>query len=133
MRAAIATVFINIGLMVLLTTPLWWFGVPGAHVGIALATALAGIANAVLLWRWLRRDGIVQPQSGWGRFLLQIGLGLVLMGLAVLALRQHVGDFGELPALQRVAWLLAAVAAGALAYAAGLLLAGVRPRRVWAH
>jgi len=133
MRAAIATVFINIGLMVLLTTPLWWFGVPGAHVGIALATALAGIANAMLLWHWLRRDGIVQPQSGWGRFLLQIGVGLVLMGLAVLALRQHVGDFGELPALQRVAWLLVTVVAGALAYAAGLLLAGIHPRRVWVH
>jgi len=133
MRAAIATVFINIGLMVLLTTPLWWFGIPGAHVGIALATALAGIANAVLLWHWLRRDGIVQPQSGWGRFLLQIGVGLVLMGLAVLALRQHVGDFGELPALQRVAWLLATVVAGALAYAIGLLLAGIHPRRVWVH
>jgi putative peptidoglycan lipid II flippase len=130
MRAAIATVFINIGLMVLITTPLWWFEVPGAHVGIALATALAGIANAVLLWRWLRRDGIVQPQPGWGRLLAQAGLGLLLMAVVVLALRQQVGDFGALPALQRVGWLLATVAAGALAYALGLLLAGVRPRQL---
>lgn len=133
MRAAIITVFINIGLMVLITTPLWWFQVPGAHVGIALATALAGIANAVLLWRWLRRDGIVEPQPGWGRFLVQIALGLGLMLLVVLLLRQQVGAFGELPALTRLGWLLVTVLAGALAYAAGLLLAGLRPRQVWAH
>jgi peptidoglycan biosynthesis protein MviN/MurJ (putative lipid II flippase) len=52
------------------------------------------------------------------------------MAVVVLALRQQVGDFGVLPALQRVGWLLATVAAGALAYALGLLLAGVRPRQL---
>ena len=133
MRAAIITVAINVVLTVLFTTPLWWFKIEGAHVGIALATALAGIANAALLWRWLRRDGIVKPQPGWGRLLLQVGFGLLALAAAVLAVRAEVGSFGVLPVMHRLGWLFTAVLAGAAAYAIALLAVGVRPRRVWAH
>ena len=130
MRAAVYTVFINIGLTVLLVTPLWQQKVAAAHGGIALATALAGIANAALLWRYLRRDGLYQPESGWWRFSIQIVIGCVFMVLAVVALRGHVGDWSALPGHLRLAWLLLAVAAGAAAYSAGLLLAGLRPRHM---
>ena len=43
--------------------------------GIALATALAGIAQRrPLLWRYLRRAGPVSaPEPGWLRLLRQIG------------------------------------------------------------
>jgi len=130
MRAAVYTVFINIGLTILLVTPLWQQKVVAAHGGIALATALAGIANAALLWRYLRRDGLYQATPGWWRLAAQIAAGCLLMALAVLALRAYVGDWSALRGSLRLAWLLAAVGAGALAYAIGLLLAGLRPRHV---
>ena len=130
MRAAIQTVFINVALTVALVTPLWKMGVVAAHAGIALATALAGIANAALLWRSLRRANLHQPGPGWGRLAIQIVLGCVLMALAVLALRHFVGDWNQLRWMHRLGWLLVTVAAGASAYAAGLLLAGLRPRHL---
>ncbi len=133
MRAAVATVFINIGLTAAITTPLWQYGVHGAHAGIALATALAGIANAALLWAWLHRDGLYRTQPGWGRYLLQVLLAAGLMALALGALRGWLGDFTAMAEWPRIVAVLACVGAGAGVYALSLLALGVRPRQVWAH
>ena len=133
MRAAIATVFINVGLTAAITTPLWLKGIPGAHAGIALATALAGVANAALLWSWLRRDGIHRTQPGWGRYLAQVLAAAALMALAVWAARQQFGDFTQMPVASRIGAVLACVAGGAAVYAGALLALGLRPRQVWAH
>jgi len=133
MRAAVATVFINIGLTAAITTPLWQYGVHGAHAGIALATALAGIANAALLWAWLHRDGLYRTQPGWGRYLLQVLVAAGLMAAALGALRSWLGDFTAMPEWPRIAAVLGCVAAGAGVYALSLLALGVRPRQVWAH
>ena len=70
-----------------------------------------------------------KPEPGWRKLAFQIGVGCILMSLAVLAIRHAVGDWNELRWLQRLAWLLVAVAAGAAAYGAGLLVPGLRPKR----
>jgi putative peptidoglycan lipid II flippase len=127
MRAAIQTVFINVALRVLLVTPLWMRGVEAAHVGISLATALAGVANTLLLWRYLRRDGVYWPEPGWRRLAAQIAMGCLLMIAAVLSIRYWIGDWKLLHWGMRLAWLGVAVGVGAGAYAAGLLLTGLRP------
>ncbi|HEU0153316.1 MAG TPA: murein biosynthesis integral membrane protein MurJ [Arenimonas sp.] len=131
MRAAVLTVFVNVLLTVLLVTPLWYWGFGAAHGGIALATALAGIVNAGLLWRYLIRQGVYRAQRGWARLFLQIALASALMSAVVLYACRQVGDWADLgPWYLRAAWLAAVVGAGALAYGLGLLLAGVRPRQL---
>ncbi|MCE2943460.1 MAG: polysaccharide biosynthesis C-terminal domain-containing protein, partial [Xanthomonadaceae bacterium] len=133
MRAAVITVFINVALTAAITTPLWHYGVHGAHAGIALATALAGVANAALLWVWLHREGIYRRQPGWARYLVQVLLAAAAMAVALWGLRAWLGDFTAMPLWPRVGWVLACVAAGAAVYALALLALGVRPRQVWAH
>lgn len=133
MRAAIATVFINVGLTALITTPLWYYGIEGAHAGIALATALAGVANAALLWIWLKRDGVYRSQSGWGRYLAKVLAAAALMAAALWVLRVWLGDFTAMPLWPRIGSVLGCVLAGAVVYALALLALGVRPRQVWAH
>lgn len=128
MRAAIWTVVANVLLTVSITWPLWHGQVSGAHGGIAAATGLAGLFNAWLLWRYLRREGLHQPLPGWGRYLLRLLAGCVAMAAAVLAVRAWVGEWTALSGHLRVAWLLVAVAAGALAYGATQLLLGLRLR-----
>lgn len=130
MRAAIWTVVANVVLTIALVTPLWLAGYKSAHVGIAAATAVAGMLNAALLWRYLRRQGLYHAEPGWGRWLLRILVGLVVMAVAVLAVRQHVGDWTVLPTLWRWIWLMAAVAAGAAAYGVTVLALGLRPRHL---
>ena len=133
MRAAVITVFINVALTAAITTPLWRSGIDGAHAGIALATALAGVANAALLWAWLHRDGIYRTQPGWARYLLQVLGAAALMAAALGVLRASLGDFTAMPQGARILTTLGCVAAGAVVYALALLALGVRPRQVWAH
>ena len=129
MHAAIRTVLVNVVLTIAITLPLWHYGVDGAHGGIALATALAGIYNAWALWRPLRRSGLLRLQPGWGRHLLRIAGACVAMAAVVLALNAWVGDWTAMSnPWRRAALLLAVVGAGALAYAATLLALGLRPR-----
>ena len=130
MRAAIWTVVVNVLLTVGITWPLWRNHVPGAHGGIAAASGLAGLFNAWLLWRYLRRSGLHQPLPGWGRYLLRMLAACLALAAAVLLVRAHVGDWTGLSGHLRVAWLLVAVACGAAAYAAAQLALGLRPRHL---
>ncbi len=133
MRVAVATVVVNVLLTVAFVTPLWMNKVAAAHTGIAAATALAGVANALLLWRHLRKQGLYTPEPGWSRWLLRIVIALAAMTAAVLAVRGGVGEWVLLPKLWRWIWLLAAVAAGAGAYGLVLLMLGLRPRDLRGH
>lgn len=130
MRAALLTVIANVLLTVAIVTPLWLQGIKAAHTGIAAATALAGVLNAALLWRYLRRQGLYNAAPGWSRWMLRIILGLAAMAATVLTIRGWVGEWALLPSLLRWLWLLAAVGAGAGAYALVLALAGLRPRHL---
>ena len=133
MRAALATVVANVVLTIALVTPLWHAGFERAHAGIALATALAGILNAALLWRYLRQQSLYTPEPGWLRLGMQITLALAGMAVVVLAARNAVGDWAHYAWYGRVGLLLGVVAAGAAAYALGLWVAGLRPRHLREH
>jgi putative peptidoglycan lipid II flippase len=133
MRAAVWTVVVNVVLTVAIVIPLWKMKYPAAHAGIALATALAGIFNTALLWRYLMKLGVYQPEKGWGKLLLQILLGLALMSGAVMLFRHYVGNWVEYVWWSRVLLLLGAVAAGGLAYALALIATGLRPRHLREH
>ncbi|MDX1549437.1 MAG: polysaccharide biosynthesis C-terminal domain-containing protein, partial [Lysobacter spongiicola] len=130
MRAAVITVVANVVLTIALVTPMWLMDNPYAHTGIAAATALAGILNAALLWRYLRRAGVYQPLPGWLRWNLRILASLVAMAAVVVGLREWIGDWTAMTVLWRWLWLLAVVAAGAGAYGAALLALGLRPRHL---
>jgi putative peptidoglycan lipid II flippase len=104
--------------------------VEGAHTLLALAIAVAGWANALQLWWYLRRARVYQRQPGWGRFLLQLLVASVLMLVAVLALRLLWVDWTPWAWWER-GWRLAVlVGSGGAVYAAGLLLMGYRPREL---
>lgn len=130
MRAAITTVFINIALIALIVTPLWWQGVRGAHAGIALATGLAGCGNAWLLWRALRKQGIWTPGPGWARAVLRMALAGAAMVLTLVALRYGPWDWRALQGIWRWLWLLAVIAVGAAVYGGIMLALGWRPREL---
>jgi putative peptidoglycan lipid II flippase len=130
MRVAIATVVANVLLIGALVWPLWRAGSPIAHGGIALATALAGVLNALLLGIALRRRGLLAWRPGWGRYLLQLVFATLGMAVTVLVLRTLLGDWTTLGPWPRIGGLLACLAAGGVSYAALLLLAGLRPRHL---
>ena len=59
--------------------------VPGLHMGLALASALASYLNLAQLWLGLRRDGIHVGQPGWAAHLVRLGIACAVMVAVIVA------------------------------------------------
>ena len=106
---------------------------PLDHVGLALATSLSAFLNAGLLWWYLRRDGVWHFQPGWGRYLLQLALAMIVLAVITLYLRGAPEDWLSMSGWERVKLMLALVVFGATGYFATLALTGVRVRHFKLH
>ena len=110
-----------------LTLVLIW---PLAHAGLVLSTSLAAFLNAGLLFFNLRRRDIYQPRAGCGKFLAQLtvanlAMGLVLwFGAGTLESWIHAGARAR---LWHLVWL---IAAGGGSYLLAALAVGIRPRQL---
>jgi putative peptidoglycan lipid II flippase len=102
--------------------------VPLAHAGLALATSLAALLNAGLLYRGLRRAGVHRPRPGWGAFAGQVAGAATLMAVVVVVLAPPAPEWTAAGLAERATRLVGLVGAGAGAYALGLALLGMRPR-----
>lgn len=107
--------------------------IPGAHALLALAIAIAGWANALQLWWYLRRANVYQMQPGWARFLRQVGLASVAMTGVVGVFLWLWQDWTAWSWWQRGMRLGAMVGAGGVVYGAMLWLQGIRPRDLRGH
>ncbi len=78
-RIAIIAMISNMGLNLLFVLPMLYFQIEGPHAGLALATTVSAWLNAWLLYRHLRATGVYAPQPGWGRVLLRVLFGSLVM------------------------------------------------------
>jgi len=107
--------------------------VPGLHMGLALASALASYLNLAQLWMALRRDGVYVRQPGWGSHLLRVGAASAAM-VAVIAIGlRYWPDWSAWDTGTRVVRLFAVIAAAAGTFSAVLIAAGFRLRDLRAH
>lgn len=79
-RIAVTAMIANMGLNLAFVLPMVYFGIPGPHAGLALATAAASWLNAYLLYRRLRAEGVYMPLAGWRPVLLRVLVAGLLMG-----------------------------------------------------
>jgi putative peptidoglycan lipid II flippase len=100
--------------------------VPGLHLALGLASALASYLNLALLWRWLKRDGVYDPQPGWARQLLRLFVACAAMSAVLLAGRVLWPDWSAMASLARVWRLAALIAAGGGTYVAVMFAMGFR-------
>jgi putative peptidoglycan lipid II flippase len=130
-KVAIRAMISNMLMNIVFVVPLVLLNVPGAHAGLALATALAAYVNAGLLYRHLRRQNAYQPHPGWVRLLLQILFAATAMTLVVGWGAPGVDALSDMSAMQRGGLLAFWIAAGVIAYLAALRLAGLRLSILW--
>ncbi|WP_236994082.1 lipid II flippase MurJ [Methylomicrobium sp. RS1] len=99
--------------------------IPYAHAGLALATSLGALFNAALLLVKLRRERIYLPATGWGLFLLRIGLATRVMSVALYS-QTDPHDWLYASSDKRALLLLEWIGIGLLLYGSTLWLTGMR-------
>jgi putative peptidoglycan lipid II flippase len=106
---------------------------PGLHMALGMASAVASYINLGLLWRWLGRAGVYQRQPGWGRHLLRLAFACAVMVAVLLTGLWLWPDWTGADRWTRAWHLAVLVGAGGGSYLAALLLAGFRPRELRSH
>ena len=114
-------------LNVLLVVPWALAGWQAPHAGLALTTSLGSFINSGLLYRGLRRAGVLKPGPGWERLLLRVAVAAGVMAVLLLSLVPPMAAWIEAGRWTRSLWLAAAVGGASLAYFAALLAVGLRP------
>ena len=103
---------------------------PLQHVGLALATSLSSMLNAVLLFWGLYKIGVYRPAPGWWLFGLRLAAACAAMVAVVWWLNVPAQEWFQWGWQQRALQLGLLVCAGLAAFVAGLLLMGLRPRHL---
>ena len=104
--------------------------VPGLHLALGMASALASYINLLLLWHWLRQANIYQRQPGWRRHLTRLVLACAAMTVVLLIGRWYWPDWTQMQVIGRVWRLALLVGAGGATYVAVLFAAGFRLREL---
>jgi putative peptidoglycan lipid II flippase len=121
-KYGIITMVANMGFNVILAIP---FG----YVGLAMATALSGVMNAVLLYRRLAYLNVYKiPKDTWW-FLVKIVSASIIMTAAVFYYSSNL-RWIESSFAQRAEYLSITIGIGALSYFAAILVFGVRPHQL---
>ncbi len=126
-RIGLIALAVNFLLSVTLAWYLTRIGFAGSHAGLALATSVAAVVNASLLYRGLYRDGVIRHSEGWLSLLLRLSFANAVM-IVILWWLGRPADWWLAAALgERILQLGLLVVAGGAGYVAALLLAGMRP------
>ena len=126
-RIGIIALVANMGLNVAFVVPWYLSGTEGAHAGLALATSCSSFLNAGLLYRGLRRDGVISHGAGWGKFLVRVVTAVAVMAMLLDYAVPDLPVWLESGVLDNVWRLTLAVVGGGLAYVATLAATGIRP------
>jgi putative peptidoglycan lipid II flippase len=78
---------VKIGIVTLIATQLmnalFVYGLHLQHAGLALSIGLGACLNSAILFYFLRKKGIYQPEPGWAGYFLKVGLALLALGVTL--------------------------------------------------
>ena len=101
-----------------------------AHVGLALATSLSAMLNASLLYMGLRREGVYQPEAGWGSLFAKMLLANGAMLALIVMLNPALNTWINWDVWHRFGVLLPLIAAAVVVYFLVLAVLGVPLKRL---
>jgi putative peptidoglycan lipid II flippase len=123
---------VKIGIVTLIATQamnvLFVFVFDLAHAGLALSIGLAACFNSAILFHFLRKRGIYQPEPGWARFMFKLGAAVAALAVTLWFGMGSEAQWLEAHGWTRILHLTALVAGGAVVYFVVLFVLGFRPR-----
>lgn len=126
-RIGLISLGTTMALNVLIVVPWALSGGEAPHAGLAAFTSLGSFVNSGLLYRGLRREGVLKPGPAWRPFLVRVIVATGLMSVLLVVLTPPTSAWLAASLWSRCLWLAAAVGGGALAYCMALLVLGLKP------
>lgn len=121
-RALVLGMVLNVAFVLLLLYTEW----APAHVGLAAATSISGIANASMLFAGLVKRDVYRPRAGWLVLFGQVTAAAAVMTAALMWLRGGGLDWYAMDVWEQAGRLTLAVVGGAVVYFATCWLVGLR-------
>jgi len=98
------------------------------HAGLALSIGLGACLNSAILFYYLRKHGIYQPEPGWGKFFAKIAIAVLALALTLWFGMGTEQSWLIGSGWSRILRLSALVAGGVVVYFAVLAALGFRPK-----
>ncbi len=98
------------------------------HAGLALSIGLGACLNSAILFYYLRKDGIYQPEPGWAKFFVKVGIAVSALGIVLWFGMGSEQSWLNSSGWARILRLSALVAGGVAVYFAALGMLGFRPK-----
>ncbi|MGB5103836.1 MAG: murein biosynthesis integral membrane protein MurJ [Steroidobacteraceae bacterium] len=126
-RIGIQALAVNMGLNLVIVLPLALiYDLTWLHALLALNNGIGAWYNSIMLYRGLRRQGVLHHAPGWRRLWLQVLAGNVLMVAFLSWLGGETARWIEMGAWQRAQWMALLVVGGAGIYFGTLYVLGMR-------
>ena len=132
-KVGLIALALNLVLSIVLAYTISRSGHPGTHAGLALATSVAAMVNAWLLYRGLRRDRVLTHAADWRGLLWRFALANIAMAGVLVYLERPLAWWFDASLFDRSSWLLVNVVAGAAVYFGVLVLVKLHPRQFRLH
>lgn len=120
-RVAAIAMIVNLILNFILVFPL-------KHAGLALATSLAALVNAGILWTLLIRKNIFAPTSRWKKTIPQLLISNGVMAIVIGVMAGPIAPWLTESAISRITHLLLIIVVGLASYCILLAVMGIRVR-----
>ena len=125
-RIALVALAVNLVLSIGLAWYLTASGLAGPHAGLAAATSVAALLNALLLYRGLIKEQVLSHSVGWSALMARAAVANLAMMLVLYQFLHPLEWWIAESFAGRVSWLLLTIVAAAATYFVALLLAGTR-------
>jgi putative peptidoglycan lipid II flippase len=125
-KIGIKAMLVNMVLNILFVVPMVKMGFEGPHSGLALATACSAFLNAGLLYRGLRRDGVLNLEPGWLLLFVRVFVASIAMATLLVWGAGDLTNWLQWGLWERIGQLLLWVVLGKTVYFGVLFITGMR-------
>jgi putative peptidoglycan lipid II flippase len=123
---------VKIGIVTLIATQLmnvlFIYGLHLQHAGLALSIGLGACFNSAVLFYFLRKNGIYQPEPGWVIYFAKVGLAVLALGVTLWFGMGSEQSWLTGSGWARIGRLTVLVTSGIVVYFTVLAVLGFRPR-----
>lgn len=129
-KIGLIAMFSNMGLNILFVLILWYFEVVALHIGLALASAVSGWMQTVMLYKGLQKGNIIPEKTIQWFVVFKIFLASIFMAISIFWILNNLGDWQVFEWYRRVAYLMLCVFVGFSVYILSLLMMKVSIKKI---